>query len=126
LVVVRTALFPYNESSHWCFKNFEPSIAKIINRVGKQIEYLRHEDVSGRYHFPRPTCVLNENFLKGFAQNNKGPAKFMKNYWVDEEKVFKQGKKLIPTQGFKSTYKMLITMLNRLCGEEKCTHFHTN
>jgi hypothetical protein len=57
-------------------------------------------------------CSLNDPFLKGFAQNNEGPAKLMKNWWIDEDIIFKQGQKLIPTQEFKEPYKMLIVMLN--------------
>jgi hypothetical protein len=41
-------------------------------------------------------CSLNEPFLKGFSQNNKGPTKLMKNWWVDEDKIFKQGQKAYP------------------------------
>jgi hypothetical protein len=116
-------LFPYNEVAQWCFKKFDPSTATIINKSGRKITSLRPEDVSARYHLPGPACSLNELFLKGFSQSNKGPTKLMKNWWVDEDRPFKQGQKLIPTHEFKAPYKMLIAMLNRLYGEEKSTHF---
>jgi hypothetical protein len=47
----------------------------------------------------------------------------MEDWWVDEDRLFKQGKKLIPTHEFKTPYKMLIVMLRRLYGKEKSTHF---
>jgi hypothetical protein len=71
-------------------------------------------------------CTLNEPFLKGFSQRNKGPTKLMKHWWVDEDKTLKQGQKLVPTQEFKAPYKMLVAMLNQLYGEEKSTHFQTD
>jgi hypothetical protein len=76
-----------------------------------------------RYHLPEPMISLNESFLKGFTKNNKYLSELMEYWWLDEEINFKQGKRSIPTYEFKIPYKMLISMLSRLYGEEKSTHF---
>jgi hypothetical protein len=67
---------------------------------------------------------LNEAFLKGFNKDNKDPTKLMEGWWLDEDRPFKQGQWLIPTQEFKTPYMMLIAMIRRLYGEEKSSHFH--
>jgi hypothetical protein len=47
----------------------------------------------------------------------------MKHWWEDEDETLKQGQKLVPTHRLKTPYKLLMTMLYRLYGEEKSTHF---
>jgi len=48
----------------------------------------------------------------------------MEDWWCDEERKLKQGEWLIHVQEFKRPYKMINTMICRLYGEEKSTHFH--
>jgi hypothetical protein len=69
-------------------------------------------------------CSLNDPFLKGFSQNKKIPNQVNEELVGRRGKNFNKGKKLIPTQEFKAPYKIFIVMLNRLYGEEKCTHFY--
>jgi hypothetical protein len=52
--------------------------------------------------------------------------KEMKPWWVEEDETLKQGQKLVPTRKLKMPYEMLVSVLCRLYGEEKSTHFQTD
>jgi len=66
---------------------------------------------------------LNELFLKKFNKDNKNFVELMEDWWCDEDKKFKEGHKLIPIQELKMPYIMLNTMIYRVYGEDKRTHF---
>jgi len=84
---------------------------------------LRPKDIDSRYHLPPPTDALNEPFMKGFLQGNKGPMKLMKHWWDDEDETLKQGHKSAPTHRLKELYELLVAMLCHLYGVDKHTHF---
>jgi hypothetical protein len=118
--------FPIQKASQWCLKQFDTKTMNIMRKQGKRVVSLRPEDIDSRYHLPTPTCSLNELFLKGFSHVRKGPTNKMKNWWVDEDETLKQGHKLFLTHRLHTPYKMLVAMICRLYGEEKCTHFQTD
>jgi hypothetical protein len=91
LVEARPTLFPYNEATQWCFKQFDANTATIMSKQGKRVASLRPKDIGLRYHLPTPTCALNEPFLNGFSQGNEGPVKLMKHWWAHEDETIKQG-----------------------------------
>jgi hypothetical protein len=95
----------------------------IIRKLRRQIVSLRPEDIGVKYHLHAPVISLNEAFLKGFSKDNKDLAQLMEDWWLDEDSPFKQGKRLIPTQEFKTPYMMLIFMISRIYGEEKSLSF---
>jgi hypothetical protein len=67
LVDAWSTLFPYNETTQWCFKWFDLNTATIISKHGRQITSSRPEDINARYYLPTLACALNEPFLMGFA-----------------------------------------------------------
>jgi hypothetical protein len=92
-------LFPYNEATQWCFKKFDANTTTIVRKQGKRVASLRPEDIGLRYHLPTPTCALNEPFLKGFSQGNKGPVKLMKHWWVMRMRPSNKDKIWFPPTG---------------------------
>jgi hypothetical protein len=90
-VVSQPTKFPYNEETRWCLKKFNLITTTIVRKNGVQITSLRPGYIILQYHLLMPTISLNEPFLKRFNKDTKYFSKLMEDWWINEDRKFKQG-----------------------------------
>jgi hypothetical protein len=57
--------------------------------------------------------------MKSFNKDNKDFVELMEDWWVDEDRKFKQGQRLILAHEFKRPYRRLISMLSICMGKKR-------
>ena len=114
---------PYNDAKRWLFSHLDVGIATILNDIKVHIASLKTKGTHTRCQLPKCVSPMNKDLFE--ALKEECPVMFeLIQYWWEEGVSFTQKDfNLYLIQHMKEPYQFLSSMICKLYGEDKCTHF---